>query len=93
MYYRVCPDCGAHLDAGEICGCAKKELSPTKDHSSKPYAILKESVSIVSQNRGKVNRKTEEIYGASLYAPRNCMAKEAESKADSRPETFYGRNI
>jgi len=25
MYYRICPDCGAHLDPGEICDCLGKE--------------------------------------------------------------------
>lgn len=26
MKYRVCPDCGAHLDPGEVCeDCRKKE--------------------------------------------------------------------
>lgn len=23
--YKTCPDCGAHLDSGEICDCHKKE--------------------------------------------------------------------
>ncbi len=23
-YFRVCPDCGSHLDAGEICECRRK---------------------------------------------------------------------
>lgn len=25
MYYRVCPDCKAHLDPDEKCDCKKKE--------------------------------------------------------------------
>lgn len=24
-YYRTCPDCGAHLDPGEICDCKDTE--------------------------------------------------------------------
>lgn len=24
-YYRTCPDCGAHLDPGEICDCKDAE--------------------------------------------------------------------
>lgn len=23
--YKTCPDCGAHLDPGEVCDCHKKE--------------------------------------------------------------------
>lgn len=26
--YRECPNCGAHLDAGEPCDCAQKERDP-----------------------------------------------------------------
>lgn len=26
MAYRVCPDCGAHLDPGEVCDCQTDEL-------------------------------------------------------------------
>ena len=26
--YRECPNCGAHLDAGEPCDCAHKERDP-----------------------------------------------------------------
>lgn len=25
MYYKTCPNCGAHLDPGEICDCSEKE--------------------------------------------------------------------
>ena len=25
MDYRVCPDCGAHLDPGEICDCQEAD--------------------------------------------------------------------
>lgn len=28
-YYRICPDCGAHLDPGEHCDCRDNEKSPT----------------------------------------------------------------
>ena len=25
MYYKTCPNCGAHLDPGEACDCSEKE--------------------------------------------------------------------
>lgn len=25
-YFRICPDCGARLDPGEICDCQRDEL-------------------------------------------------------------------
>lgn len=35
--YRVCPYCGAHLDAGEICDCRqetqKKSAAPTRQRN------------------------------------------------------------
>ena len=35
--YRTCPDCGAHLDPGEICDCSRKaEAAPA---SVKPEAM------------------------------------------------------
>ena len=27
-YYHECPDCGAHLDPGEICDCGRAEKEP-----------------------------------------------------------------
>lgn len=32
-YYNECPDCGAHLDPGEICGCTGAEKEPPPDHA------------------------------------------------------------
>ncbi len=29
MYYRVCPDCGAHLDPGEKCDCENETKEET----------------------------------------------------------------
>lgn len=28
-YYRTCPDCGAHLDPGEVCDCQTEEDDET----------------------------------------------------------------
>lgn len=33
MIYRICPDCGAHLDPGEICDCRSKENAAPDDAS------------------------------------------------------------
>ncbi len=27
-YYRTCPDCGAHLDPGEVCDCQTEKKAP-----------------------------------------------------------------
>ncbi len=27
-YYQVCPNCGAHLDPGEVCDCRDTEKAP-----------------------------------------------------------------
>ena len=29
--YKICPDCGAHLDPGEKCDCGKEENKHDKD--------------------------------------------------------------
>lgn len=32
MYYKICPNCGACLDPGEICDCSEKEKGrPVKE--------------------------------------------------------------
>lgn len=28
--YRECPNCGAHLDAGELCDCRRTEREPRR---------------------------------------------------------------
>lgn len=28
MRYKICPDCGTHLDFGEVCDCAAKKAPP-----------------------------------------------------------------
>ena len=36
MKYRVCPDCGAHLDPGESCDCKVKEKSRSAGTETAP---------------------------------------------------------
>lgn len=40
MQYKVCRDCGAHLDPGEVCDCAKEKAAPvmTEAASQKEYS-------------------------------------------------------
>lgn len=34
-YYRICPDCGSHLDPGERCDCQDEEnAAPVLEHQS-----------------------------------------------------------
>lgn len=35
--YRECPNCGAHLDAGEPCDCAHKERDRARRRSRKSH--------------------------------------------------------
>lgn len=37
--YRECPNCGAHLDAGEPCDCAQKERDPRPAAEPEALAI------------------------------------------------------
>lgn len=34
--YRECPNCGAHLDAGELCDCRRSEREPRRPEPEKP---------------------------------------------------------
>ena len=56
-YYRTCPDCGAHLDAGERCDCQDKEEAvpgATNTQDGKAEKVLTDhiSASIVTKNNG-----------------------------------------
>lgn len=61
MYYRICPDCGAHLDAGEQCDCHqnKKETAPLQ--RERPQ--VKSYTSSLSGNRPKVKAKGGRFFG------------------------------
>lgn len=38
MKYKVCPNCGAHLDHGEHCDCLKRKADKTSSASAAQYA-------------------------------------------------------
>lgn len=55
MKYRECPKCGAHLDAGEVCDCQKKQEdapdaagTPSQDTANTCKFILSDSSCIVN---------------------------------------------
>ena len=54
MAYRVCPDCGASLDPGEICDC-RKEAAP--DESDPEAAQTKEFYKSIPNNQIIVNKE------------------------------------
>ena len=35
--YRICPECGAHLDPGEQCDCQEKDAEETAEKSEEMY--------------------------------------------------------
>ena len=53
MKYRVCPDCGAHLDPGEICEeCRKKEaalLAQKRPQENIPTESITSSENLVKE--------------------------------------------
>lgn len=56
MKYRECPKCGAHLDAGEVCDCQKKEEdapdaagTPSNDDVNVCGFILSDSTCVVNR--------------------------------------------
>lgn len=38
--YRVCPDCGAHLDHGEHCDCKDRQREPEPDPAAQSAGKL-----------------------------------------------------
>ena len=60
MQYKVCPDCGAHLDHGEPCDCKKEETAPL----SRERPLAKIPTASLSAERLNVNpRKERAAYG------------------------------
>lgn len=56
--YRICPHCGAALDPGEICDCAKeKAASQTRTLEDGKQIKLN---AIVASNGGKINDQYED---------------------------------
>ena len=65
MYYRTCPNCGAHLDPGEICDCSEKEKGrPVReapdDHGEKDMGYV--SVPILPENLEPVNERQADLH-------------------------------
>ena len=56
--YRICPHCGASLDPGEICDCAKeKAASQTRTLEDGKQIKLN---AILASNGGKINDQYED---------------------------------
>ena len=57
MYYKTCPNCGAHLDPGELCDCFEKEKGrPVKEapDGHRDAAKPKYRSSMINQKAGCV---------------------------------------
>lgn len=57
MYYKTCPNCGAHLDPGELCDCLEKEEGrPVKEAPNGPKDATKSKhhISMINQKAGCV---------------------------------------
>lgn len=61
MYYRICPDCGVHLDAGERCNCHERKNETAPLQRERPQA--KYHISSLSGNRLEVKAKGRRFYG------------------------------
>ena len=67
MYYKTCPNCGAHLDPGELCDCLEKEEGrPVKEAPNGPKDATKSKhhISMINQNcsdtlRGALDHRRE----------------------------------
>lgn len=58
MYYRTCPECGAHLDPGEKCDCLKEAKKKVEYLSNKTQIINNQQITnkaITSIQESKYN--------------------------------------
>ena len=65
MYYKTCPNCGAHLDPGELCDCLEKEEGRSvkeapNGHREKDMGYV--SVPILTENRELVNERRADLH-------------------------------
>lgn len=61
-YYRTCPNCGAHLDPGEVCSCqnekkAAANAANTGDGKAEPATKKTNSTLILGDNKGDVKHE------------------------------------
>ena len=58
MKYKICPDCGAHIDFGERCDCTKKDVpcaANTEDINDRMAITDALSMVIVAEQSTSVN--------------------------------------
>ena len=69
--YKTCPKCGAHLDFGELCDCARERSSERNTYSEEmdapPELKYKEQI-IKLFNTGKLMLDSAEYYRKRGYA-------------------------
>ena len=59
MYNNKCPDCGAYLDACELCDCKKEKTAVAATTAAKPKERLTNVKLIISHGDTKVNVKIQ----------------------------------
>lgn len=56
--YRECPNCGAHLDAGELCDCRRSEREPRRPEQEPRKPINRKSFGAASIRAARPFRKS-----------------------------------
>ncbi len=64
-YYRVCPNCGAHLDPGEVCDCLDlastiqegRELFPERFKGLSDLEVVRDIARAVKTAQGAANTR------------------------------------